>query len=36
MNIKPETKPTNPNFSSVPCAKRPGWSNSVLSEAVLG
>ena len=27
---KPSTKPKNPNFSSGPCAKRPGWSIDVL------
>ena len=36
MNSKPETKPTYPYFSSGPCAKRPGWDASVLSEAILG
>ena len=33
---KPEQAPTNPNFSSGPCAKRPGWSNKVLSNALVG
>lgn len=38
MNIpaKPDARPANPNFSSGPCAKRPGWSPSVLSDAALG
>jgi phosphoserine aminotransferase len=33
---KPSQKPVNPRFSSGPCAKRPGWSPSVLKEDVLG
>ena len=33
---KPTQKPASPNFSSGPCAKRPGWSPSVLSDACLG
>ena len=28
--VKPSSKPKNPNFSSGPCAKRPGWSLDVL------
>jgi len=36
MKLKPEKKPSNPYFSSGPCAKRPGWNTKVLSEAVLG
>lgn len=33
---KPTIKPANPNFSSGPCVKRPGWSPNVLVDAVLG
>lgn len=33
---KPVQKPQNPNFSSGPCAKRPGWSLDALSGAMLG
>lgn len=34
INKKPGTRPANPNFSSGPCAKRPGWSLDVLSDAL--
>lgn len=33
---QPETRPANPNFSSGPCAKRPGWTVDVLKDAPLG
>ncbi len=33
---KPDVRPANPNFSSGPCAKRPGWSVEVLRDAALG
>ncbi|WP_426958119.1 phosphoserine transaminase [Muricoccus radiodurans] len=33
---KPELRPANPQFSSGPCAKRPGWSLSALEGALLG
>ncbi|MFT8720242.1 phosphoserine transaminase [Acetobacter sp.] len=33
---KPLTRPANPDFSSGPCAKRPGWSLDALSGALLG
>ena len=36
MMAKPENRPRNRNFSSGPCAKRPGWDASVLSGALLG
>ncbi len=33
---KPDVVPANPNFSSGPCAKRPGWSLNVLQNALVG
>src|SRR5262245_19426177 len=32
----PAVRPAVPHFSSGPCAKRPGWSLSALTDAVLG
>ncbi len=34
--MKPTVRPQNTNFSSGPCAKRPGWSLSALEGACLG
>jgi len=34
--MQPRVKPTNPNFSSGPCAKRPGYDVSQLDLSVLG
>jgi len=34
--MKPNERPRVPNFSSGPCAKRPGWSPDVLRDAVVG
>lgn len=34
--MQPSTKPANPNFSSGPCSKRPGYDVSKLSLEVLG
>ncbi|OIO00113.1 MAG: phosphoserine aminotransferase [Elusimicrobia bacterium CG1_02_56_21] len=33
---KPSIKPRCPNFSSGPCAKRPGWSVDALKNALVG
>ena len=35
-NAKPSARPARPYFSSGPCAKRPGWSPSVLENALVG
>ena len=36
LPAKPTRLPSNPSFSSGPCAKRPGWSTDVLANAFLG
>ena len=33
---KPNIKPKNPNFSSGPCSKRPGWDISILKNSQTG
>ena len=33
---KPAMRPARPEFSSGPCAKRPGWNPETLQNAVLG
>ena len=33
---KPSSKPANPNFSSGPCAKRPGWNINLLKNSPVG
>ncbi|MEI7932569.1 MAG: phosphoserine transaminase, partial [Alphaproteobacteria bacterium] len=35
-SAKPAMRPARPEFSSGPCAKRPGWKPENLSNAVLG
>ncbi len=35
-SIKPTSKPSNPNFSSGPCSKRPGYDLNKLDIATLG
>ncbi len=32
----PGVRPSNPHFSSGPCAKRPGWTLQALTDAALG
>ncbi|GAA5216172.1 phosphoserine transaminase [Corallincola platygyrae] len=34
--MTPITKPSNPNFSSGPCSKRPGYDISALDTSILG
>jgi len=33
---RPQNRPSNPQFSSGPCAKRPGWSPEALRGALVG
>jgi len=34
--MKPNVRPRIPNFSSGPCAKRPGWTPEALKDALTG
>ncbi|WP_375464241.1 phosphoserine transaminase [uncultured Methylobacterium sp.] len=36
MTSRPAARPRRPNFSSGPCAKRPGWTPAALEGAALG
>ncbi|MGE0660125.1 MAG: phosphoserine aminotransferase, partial [Reyranellaceae bacterium] len=33
---KPSVRPARPDFSSGPCAKRPGWTPGALKDATVG
>jgi phosphoserine aminotransferase len=35
-SVKPSARPANPNFSSGPCSKRPGYQVSALDVSTLG
>ena len=35
-SVKPRSKPANSNFSSGPCAKRPGWNINLLKNSPVG
>jgi phosphoserine aminotransferase len=35
-DMKPAQRPRVPNFSSGPCAKRPGWTPQALDDAAVG
>lgn len=34
--LRPNIRPNSPNFSSGPCAKRPGWTVDALKGALIG
>ncbi|HIJ39244.1 MAG TPA: phosphoserine aminotransferase, partial [Rhodospirillaceae bacterium] len=36
VSVRPTVRPNNPQFSSGPCAKRPGWSLQSLADAAIG
>jgi phosphoserine aminotransferase len=36
QDTRPRLRPRNPNFSSGPCAKRPGWTVQALEGALIG
>ena len=36
LHAKPSVRPHNPNFSSGPCAKRPGWDGKYIQTALCG
>jgi phosphoserine aminotransferase len=36
LAARPDVRPADPNFSSGPCTKRPGWSPAALNGALLG